>query len=66
MFKKIKQYLKLQANIQFEIIETLASICKYLDYDGFLKRNPHSQHMKGHFFRLKELSAELRESEVLK
>ena len=66
MLKKIKQYLKLQANIQIEIIETLASICKYLDYDGHFGRNPHSQYMQSHFKNLIELSKELRESEVLK
>lgn len=66
MLKKIKQYLKLQANIQIEIIETLASICSYLDFDGHHCRNPYSKYMQSHYKNLLELSKELRESEVLK
>lgn len=64
--KKLKKLIGLQLRVQVEIIETLASICKYLDYDGHFGRNPHSQYMQSHFKALIELSKELRESEVLK
>lgn len=63
---EMKKLQQLQANIQIEIIETLASICSYLDYDGHFGRNPRSKYMQSHFKNLIELSKELRESEVLK
>ena len=60
MFKKAIRYLHLQRLICFEILETLATICLYLDYDGRHSRNPYSEHMRGHFEALKSFSEEIR------
>ena len=61
MIKKIKHYLNLQRRIQVEILETLASICLYLHYDGHFARNHYAEHMHSHFNELKILSEELRD-----
>ena len=61
MIKKIKQYFALQRRIQIEILETLASICLYLHYDGHFARNRYAEHMHPHFNELKALSEELRQ-----
>lgn len=60
MFKRIKKYLNLQRLICFEVLETLATICLYLDYDGHHLRNPYSKHMKDHFVELKAFSEQIR------
>ena len=60
MFKKIKNYLSLQRRIQIEILETLCTICLYLDYEGHYSRNCYSEFMRGHFKSLKDLSEEIR------
>jgi hypothetical protein len=59
MFKKIKDYISLQRRIQIEILETLCTICLWLERDGHYCRNPYSQYMDGHFRVLKDLSKEL-------
>lgn len=59
MFKKIKRFLNLQKRIQFEVLETLASICLYLEFDA--RRNRYTEHMRSHFVELKNLSAALRD-----
>lgn len=56
MFKKIKFYKRLL----FEMVETLCSICLYLDSQGRLQHNTHSEHLRSNAVRLKELSEELR------
>lgn len=63
MFKRIKNYFSLQRRIQIEILETLCTICLWLERDGHYDRNPYSQHMSGHFQYLKDLSKELRDHE---
>ena len=63
MFKKIKNYFSLQRIIQIEILETLCTICLWLERDGHFDRNPYSQHMGSHFEMLKGLSKELRDKE---
>lgn len=63
MFKKLKNYLSLQRRIQIEILETLCTICLYLERDGHFDRNPYTQYMGGHFDALKKLSATLRSME---
>lgn len=60
MFKKIKAYISLQRRIQHEVIETLATICRYLDSDGRFSHNPYYAYMEGHFESLLKLSEELR------
>ena len=59
MFKKIKRYLQLRKAIQLEVLETLCTICLYLDYEGHYSRNRYAHYMQGHFSRLKELSRDL-------
>lgn len=64
MFKKLRNYIKLQRMIQHEVLETLCTICLYLESDGRFNRNPYSTYMRSHFMYLKDLSTRVRE-EVL-
>ena len=59
MFKKIKDYFSLQRKIQIEVLETLCTICLWLERDSIYNR--YSEFMGGHFRRLNELSRELKE-----
>lgn len=63
MFKKIKNYFSLQRMIQIEILETLCTICLWLEHDGHHNRNPYSGYMSSHFKMLKDLSEKLRYKE---
>ena len=65
MFKRIKNYFSLQRRIQVEILETLCTICLWLERDGLQngKRNVYSTYMVSHFNALKDLSKELRDKE---
>lgn len=56
MRKKIRLYKMLL----IEIIETLCTICLYLERDGRYTRNEESRHMRGHFVALKGLSEDLK------
>ena len=56
MIKKIKFYKALL----IEIIETLCTICLYLERDGRYSRNEEGWHMRSHFKVLKEFSEDLR------
>ena len=63
MIKKIKCYLrkrKIQKEIQCEVLETLASICLYLDYESHFSHNPKGRYMRSHFEGLKHYSTILR------
>lgn len=60
MIKKIKKWYKLQKMIQLELIETLCTICLYIESDNY-HRNPYSRFMGGHFKRLKHFSDIIRE-----
>lgn len=57
MIKKIRFY----RSLLIEIIETLCTICLYLELDGRYTHNMESQYMIGHFNVLKEFSEELRQ-----
>ena len=59
MRKKIRFYKRLL----IEIIETLCTICLYLERDGRHTRNEESQNMISHFYTLKQFSVELRKTE---
>ena len=59
MFKKIKFY----KTLLIEIIETLCSICLYLDTEGRRNHNQYSTHMYDHFKQLKKYSEILRGEE---
>ena len=55
MFKKIKNYFGLKKRTRIEVLETLASICLYLDYESRLSRNANGVFMRGHFNELKAI-----------
>ena len=52
--------LKFYKQLLVEIVETLCSICLYLDYDGRITHNKNAPFMFDHFRELKEFSSELR------
>lgn len=63
MIKKIKHYFrkrKTKKRMMHEVLETLASICLWLDYMGRHYHNPYTRHMKSHFDGLKHYSEILR------
>ena len=56
MIKKIRFYKALL----IEIVETLCTICLYLERNGRYSHNEESRHMRSHFEALKELSEDMR------
>lgn len=56
MRNKIRFYKELLA----EVIETLCTICLYLEQDGKYQRIPESQHFRSHFTVLKKFSEDIR------
>lgn len=65
MIKKIKKYFymrKVKKEMQVEILETLATICLYLEREGRYPHNPMAQHMRSHFAALKIYSDMLRKA----
>lgn len=60
--KKIRKKILFYKALLVEILETLCSICLYLDYEGRFNRfhNPKADHMHSHFEQLKQASAVLR------
>lgn len=63
MLKKIKKYFELKKRYRHEVLETLATICLFLEADGRRGRLPHTEHLRGHFYELKSLAKELRGEE---
>ena len=61
MFKRFRNYIKLQRMIQHEILETLCTLCLLLEHDRHYERNHYSMYMGTHFVQLKTLSTKLRE-----
>jgi len=59
MTKKIRFY----KSLLIEIIETLCTICLYLEIEGRRNHNRMAEHMRGHFKVLKEFSEEMRGKE---
>ena len=70
MLKKIKRYFALQKAIQIEILETLCTVCKYLEQDShYLPRQlgaSFQHHLHSHFIALKSFSEELRYKDKLR
>lgn len=64
MFKRIKEYFSLQRRIQIEVLETLCTICYFLDFMGHYSNNKYSKYMLDHYTALKKLSKELRDKEM--
>lgn len=56
MIKKIKFY----KGLLLEFIETLCTICLYLEREGHFSHNNYSQQMNGHFRILKQYSTIIR------
>ena len=52
--------IKFYKSLLIEVVETLCSICLYLDRDGRCNHNDISRFMEGHFKVLKGFSEELR------
>lgn len=61
MIKKLIARIKLRRQIKIEMLETLASICLYLECEGRRTHNREAQYMHSHFYELKRMSQELRE-----
>lgn len=61
MFKKIKKRIFLRRSVQIEILETLCTICLWLEHQGHYNGNPCSRHMGEHFEAMRALSRELRD-----
>lgn len=57
--KKIRFY----KNLLIELIETLCTICLYLEREGRLTHNRESEYMRSHFRALKEFSEVLMTSD---
>lgn len=71
MIKKIKKFFRERkekkirpTKMQIEVLETLATICLYLEYDGHYSRNRYSEYLHTHYSRLKVYSSEL-QSDIL-
>lgn len=64
--KKLKKKIKFYKFLLIEIIETLMSICMYLEYDGRRSHNPCGQYMRSHFDVLGKYSEVLRIEEQKK
>lgn len=60
--KKLKRKILFYKALLVEIVETLCTICLYLDFEGKYNRfhNPKAEHMLSHFEQLKQASAVLR------
>lgn len=58
--RKIKKKILFYKALLVEIVETLCSICLYLESEGRFRHNPHSWHMDSHFKILKQASSVLR------
>lgn len=60
IIKKIFQKRKMKKQILHELLETIASICLYLEYDARRSHNPYGQHMRSHFEGMKHYSEIIR------
>ena len=64
MIKRIKRYFylrRIRKEMQVEVLETLATICLYLEAEGRYGHNPKARYMGMHFKSLKQYSEILRE-----
>ena len=64
MFEKIKNYFTFKKRMNIEILETLATICLYLESDSRTNRNVNGVFMRWHFNELKALSFELKKERL--
>jgi hypothetical protein len=61
VMKRLRKKILFYKALLVEIVETLCSICLYLESDRVGRYNPHSIHMRDHFYELKKASKELRD-----
>jgi hypothetical protein len=66
MEMRLKHKIFFYKGLLIEICETLASICRYLEYDSRRMGNPMRDHMRSHFNELKDYSRELKEEQAKK
>lgn len=64
MIKAIKSRIYFYKSMLHEVLETLVSICLYLEFDGHHCRNPYARYMGSHAKVLKEFSEKLKEELV--
>lgn len=57
---KMRKKIRFYKALLIEIVETLCSICLYLERDGRYTRNDEGRHFRGHFTVLKEFSEDMR------
>nr|DAF82261.1 MAG TPA: hypothetical protein [Caudoviricetes sp.] len=60
MLRKIIKALTLKKRMRIEVIETLCTICLYLESEGRYRHNHYAVHMRSHFDELKHISCDLR------
>lgn len=60
MIKSIKARIYFYKSMLHEVLETLVSICLYLEYDGHHCRNPYARYMGSHATVLKGYAENLR------
>ena len=61
--RSMKKKIRFYKMLLIEIIETLCSICLYLESDSRYTHNRHGQLMRSHFAMLKDFSEKLRGQE---
>ena len=58
--KMFKQKIRFYKGLIIEIVETLCTICLYLERDGARSHNEYSKYMEGHFRALNMYSRTMR------
>lgn len=65
MFRKLKEKIHRQKLIEFEVLETLSSICLYLEFDAhFAHRGRYDDYFSSHAKQLRIFSESLRDELV--
>lgn len=65
MFRKLREKIRRQKLIEFEVLETLSSICLYLEFDAhFAHRGRYADYFSSHAKQLKIFSESLRDEMV--
>lgn len=60
MLRKIIKALTLKKRMRIEVIETLCTICLYLESEGRYGHNRYAYFVRDHFNELKHISCDLR------
>lgn len=62
----MREKIRFYRGLIIEIIETLCTICLFLEYEGRIRNNRMTPHMRSHFNELKIYSGVLRDKEKRK